>query len=653
MMFLQALHSYALARGLVDSIEIAERPVHLALCLRKDGSVDRAGVWRALVTEESDPKGNARISPGAVFKLPAFPGVNSGGKANFLADDAAKVLGIDTKTGEPFPDDATSNAAKSFRHFWQRIADAHAATGLESLQALLAFRQRYLDDPDIRRALPEIRIAPYGKKDPKPTLCAFESDEPIPIEKRTIMFSIENNPVFSPGSPVHDYWKKAFASERFAEPASNTSSDVGLCLVTGQENQAIAESHRTPIKGVPGLPPIGGYLVSFDDATPSLRSYGLEKAFQAPVSEQAAAAYALGLNDILAQDRYTRRINDFVLCTWIHESPDLTESVNGVLVDPNDDAVKKFLDAADNGLTFGGWSTKHFRSVTLAANGGRVVVRRWLDEPLSVVADSIKAWLSDLSLGELPSRPDWKPKAGKKSPSPAAAAEAKTPRPYRAIDALAWSSTRTPSDVRSEVYDALLRSAYQKESSPGVLLPAILHRLRIAAIESGSNIRFHFSRFALIKLILIRSEAPTMPVQAELCQTDDAPYNCGRLLAVLDDIQREAQGKVGADILARFYGNASTFPCNVFPRLLRLARSHLNKLGRDDPGAFSALQRRVNEICALFPGAAPNGAPAFPQQLDIHGQGRFALGFYQQKAHDQRERDRAFAGRTAAAKKAE
>ena len=95
-----------------------------------------------------------------------------------------------------------------------------------------------------------------------------------------------------------------FCRERFAESGSEGSSDIGVCLVTSQENQLIAESHRTPIKGVPGLPPIGGYLVSFDDATLSLRSYGLDKAFQAPVSEQAAAAYALGLNNILGRREY-------------------------------------------------------------------------------------------------------------------------------------------------------------------------------------------------------------------------------------------------------------------------------------------------------------------------------------------------------------
>jgi len=651
-MLLKALYAYAEVEELIGSMELTERPVQLVLCLRRDGSVDQAGAWRALSTDQTDSKGKTKITPGQLFKLPAFPGVNAGGKANFLSDDAAKVLGVDTKSGEPLPDDGATNAAKSFRHFWQRIAEAHAATGLESLQTLLAFRDRYLGDREVRRKFPSVGVVPYGKKAPKPTLCALTGDEPVPLEKRSIIFSIDGEKIFSPGTPIHEYWKATFARERFADSGPEAVSNLGLCLVTGLENQPIAESHRTPIKGVPGLPPIGGYLVSFDDSTLSLRSYGLEKAFQAPVSEQAAAAYALGLNHILARPIYSRRINDFVLCTWIHEDPDLTQTINGVLVEPTEDAIQKFHDFARDGRAFGGWSTKHFRSVTLAANGGRVVVRRWLDETLEVVAEHIRAWLDDLSLDGVQPPPEAKSKRAKNSAvaDGGAKVEAKTPRPYRSIDALAWSTTRTPSDVRSEVYDALYRAAYEGLNAEA-LLPAVLHRLRIAAIESGANVRYHANRFALIKLILIRLKDTPMPIQAQLCETDDAPYNCGRLLAVLDDVQYKAQGDVGADILARFYGNASTFPCNVFPRLLRLARSHLNKLGREDRAAYWALQRRINDICALFPCSATNGPPEFPRQLDIHEQGRFALGFYQQKANDQRERDRGAADRKALSQK--
>ncbi len=639
-MLLQALHAYAETENLIGTIEITDRPVHLVLLLRTDGSVDPGDVWQALSTEETDAKGNSKVTPGRVLKLPSFPGVNSGGKANFLADEVGKVLGIDSKTGEPFEDEATSNSAKSFRHFWQRIVDAHAATGLPQLRTLLEFRDRYLGPAERRRQFPGVGFAPVGKKVPKQTLCALIESDPVPLEKRTVFFKIDGDSVFNLSSPLHVYWKDTFARERFAETSTEASSHLGLCLVTGEENQPIAESHRTPIKGVPGLPPIGGYLVSFDDATPSLRSYGLEKAFQAPVSEHAAAAYALGLNDILARDIYARRINDFVICAWIHEDPEETRNINGLLIEPTEDAIHKFHEHLEYGSQFGGWSTKHFRSVTLAANGGRVVVRRWLDQTLVVLARHVETWFHDLELKIIPPPDPSRPKPGRTAGPVTGTVQpaTKVARPYRALDGLAWSTARTAGDVRSDVYDALYRAAYEK-TCPHSLLPALLHRLRIAAVQSGSNVRYHAGRFALIKLIINRTENIPMAIETELSETRDAPYNCGRLLAVLDDIQYKAQGDVGASILARFYGNASTFPCNVFPRLLRLARSHLNKIARDEVSHEKAFERKLNDICALIPPARAGGAPEFPRQLDIHEQGRFALGFYQQKAKDQHERD--------------
>ena len=106
--------------------------------------------------------------------MPEFPGVNNGGKANFLADAVDKVLGVDGKTGEPIPDDPSTggNATKAFLHFWQRIADAHAATGLPELAALLAFRGRYLDNEEARRGAAVRGSRPVWKGQEANLLCS-------------------------------------------------------------------------------------------------------------------------------------------------------------------------------------------------------------------------------------------------------------------------------------------------------------------------------------------------------------------------------------------------------------------------------------------------------------------------------------------------
>ncbi len=638
-MLLKALYDYSESENLIGSIELTSRIVHLSLCLCKNGSIDPGGAWKRLESDDSDSKGITKITLGRLFELPAFPGVNSGGKANFLADEAAKILGIDTKTGDPYiqDDKSSSNAIKSFRHFWNRIEEAHQATGLDSLKTLLNFRERYILDPSKRVRFPDIRFVIKGKKETKRVLCASIGDsdeESVPLDKCTVMFSIENNMIFQRDSELHDYWKKVFTNERFAVgPDSKRESNRGLCLITGLEHQTIAESHRTPIKGVPDLPPIGGYLVSFDDSSTSLRSFDLEKAFQAPVSENAAAAYALGLNDILSKKEYTRRFHNIAICSWINDDPDLSIMINGLTIEPTEDQFQKFHQYLHSGIHFKSMVPKHFRSITLAANGGRVVVRRWLDVTLDVVFYNINLWFDDLELEIVQSDKSFNGDNEKQK---------KFAQPYRSIDSLAGCTARIPSEIRSDVFDSLHRAAYEN-ANPQSLLPSVLNRLRIAAVESGGNIRFHANRFALIKLILNRlnEKDRSMTIEKHLSQTSDGPYNCGRLLAVLDDIQyRSHKKEVGADVVSRYYANASTFPSNVIPRLLRLSVSHLAKLEKgesSDQAAARSLSRKLNEICALFAPNKADGAPEFPGLLNVREQGRFALGFYQQKAFDQQQ----------------
>ena len=59
---------------------------------------------------------------------------------------------------------------------------------------------------------------------------------------------------------------------------------------------------------------------------------------------------------------------------------------------------------------------------------------------------------------------------------------------------------------------------------------------------------------------------------------------------------------------------------------MRGAQPHLAKLERDRPGAYHALQQRLEEVMA--------GLEGFPKTLDMESQGLFALGFYHQRAHD-------------------
>src|SRR5690606_7002954 len=105
-------------------------------------------------------------------------------------------------------------------------------------------------------------------------------------------------------------------------------------------------------------------------------------------------------------------------------------------------------------------------------------------------------------------------------------------------------------------------------------------------------------RIGLIRCTLNRrrpaGERPLMP-GLDL-ENDNSAYLCGRLLSTLEAIQYAAVGDVGANIVDRFYGKASTAPALAFGPLLTLAQSHLG--GIDNDGQRVNLDRELSQIIA-------------------------------------------------------
>ena len=126
-------------------------------------------------------------------------------------------------------------------------------------------------------------------------------------------------------------------------------------------------------------------------------------------------------------------------------------------------------------------------------------------------------------------------------------------------------------------------------------------------------------------------------MQSQIFETDDPAYNCGRLLAVLDSLQRSAHGKSfdGATIAERYFSSASTTPNTAFSLLWKLHQHHLKKLrqqGEKGQRAANKIKTSIIEIASLFEPATPGASPQFPRYFTLVEQGRFALGFYQQMA---------------------
>jgi CRISPR-associated protein Csd1 len=134
-------------------------------------------------------------------------------------------------------------------------------------------------------------------------------------------------------------------------------------------------------------------------------------------------------------------------------------------------------------------------------------------------------------------------------------------------------------------------------------------------------------RAALIKMVLL-SQLQNFQEDAMVRLDEEnlhPAYLCGRLLAVLEQVQFVAVSPK-ATLIDRFYGTASTAPASVFSRLLKGAQAHLGKLRKEKPGAYVALQTRLEGIMGNLSG--------FPKVLTLEEQGWFSLGYYHQRAWD-------------------
>ena len=304
---------------------------------------------------------------------------------------------------------------------------------------------------------------------------------------------------------------------------------------------------------------------------------------------------------------------------------------------PDPQGVADFLRLPFKGIERELVANNDFYAITLAGNAGRIVVRHWIQAPLDDVMKNFHRWFSDLELFVPPS-----PVSKKRG----VVGQEKESIPPLAIFRLACSAVREIKDLPPDMPAQLYRAALEGMVPSVSLIKPMLDQLHSRLVRDEKyNLLYDESRFALLKLILNRNRKETdMEIKPKLtADTDDPAYNCGRLLSVFDDLQQRAhEWKLeGATVAERYYGSASATPSTAFGILWRLHLHHLKKLrglGGKQGGAAFAIEQRIIGICALMGQTEEMKrrrlSPNLPRTLNLQAQGRFALGYYQQKAED-------------------
>ena len=432
------------------------------------------------------------------------------------------------------------------------------------------------------------------------------------------------------------WWRRQYQKE-IEETAQNVTK--GRCIVTGKADQPILDTHTIKIMRVPGGQSTGSSLVSFDK--PAFQSYGFKKSQNCPTSQEAADAYCKALNALIESKNTSLKIGKtIIICFWAKENQEAGDFMANLLNRPSPQLVSGFLKSPWSGLKTKPPKYDVFYSVALKGCAGRVAVSQWIQEPVEAAAENLQRWFSDLSLSVPQHLSQSNGNKGftkdgdtdysnQLSIFRLSNATVPVPKPGS-----------PPEDPRPETVTQLYRAAVGGNTPSLTLLPSILRHLCTQLADKNYRPIFDESRFSLLKLILNRNRKDSDMEIKKILTTDtvDPAYNCGRLLAILSATQRKAQGypKGFTGVAERYFASASSSPASVFPMLLQLNRHHLDKIRKmGDGNAYEEVV--IRDILTLF---HPKGniPPEFPRHLNLQGQGRFAIGFYQQQAEDEWQR---------------
>ena len=580
MSVLQALNGYyerQAGRGKAPAYGFSRQGISFAVILDSDGGV--LDVMDVRDTTGRQPRPGIREVPGPVVRS-----VNV--RPNFLWDSTAYAFGVrrDARTGDAV-------LAKRGEHdaFVSLHRELLGDTEDEGLRALLAFLEDW--SADHYEALPNSKEM-VGEN----VAFCLEAARAVPA------FLHES----VAGRELWTRWLEGDDAQR------------EFCLVTG-EHLPLARLHPK-IKGVLGAQTSGASIVSFNND--AFTSFGRKQGANAPVSERAAFAYTSALNTLLARGSRNRmQIGDTTTVFWAEadgdpESADAAEDLFSMLVSPPTDeeesaAVRDTIKAIADGRPLQVVEPRikdprrtRFFVLGLAPNAARLSVRFWLEDTIGRIGQRLGEHWNDLHIEPEPWRTP--------------------PAIWRLLreTAVLGKSENVPPVLGGALMDAILSG----RRYPRSLLTGVLMRMR----SDGNTQDYQVGlRAAICKACLARDDRlgrqkESVPVSLNQDEKN-AAYRLGRLFAIYEGVQRAALGNVNATIKDKFYGSASATPASVFPMLARTSAHHLATIRKDKGGLAVRYERQLDEVFEGF-------ETEFPRSLGIEDQGRFTIGYYQQRA---------------------
>ena len=546
--------------------------------LKEDGTIKEI-----IPLKREEERGKKKVWISETLCVPEMVTRSSGVSANFLCDNAKYFLGID--------------------------ADGTGQRVIECFQAAKARHLSILKDSESMMAKAICRYFEHWNPE-------TAQENPV-VKEHWEELNDGGNLIFGMGGhyaqddeQIKRIWEK--------QQEQKEEGQVGTCLVTGQKTK-IARIHRG-IKGVPGAQSSGAALVSFN--APAFESYGKEQSYNAPVGQYAEFAYTTALNYLLNQREYRFPMGDSMVVFWAESGEQEYQRIFFSSLDPQPDNQEQIRKVFEN-LKRGIWvdledinldMNQKFYILCLAPNAARLSVRFFYQNSFGNILKNIEKHYSLMEIV----RPSWENRA------------------YLGIRQMLMETVNQKSKDKSPVPNMaamVLKAVLSDDRYPASLYTDTLIRIRA---EQG---KVTCGRAAIIKAFLIQNYKWK---EGEGCmglnvECKEPAYVLGRLFAILEFIQKDANPGINTTIRDRYFNSACTTPASVFPVLIKLKNSHIKKLERESGGTKIYYEKLLTELMGNL--AVEGKGTGFPRRLSLEEQGKFMLGYYHQiqKKYEKKE----------------
>ncbi len=423
----------------------------------------------------------------------------------------------------------------------------------------------------------------------------------VKIPGCNLTFRLDNDTELIPQRKlISKYQKKQAFNDR---NINDEPQIIETCLITGEKGP-IARLHTpTSIAGSKS----NAKLISFQKKS-GFDSYGKEQAFNAPISVKAESAYSTALKHLIGSSTNKKIISDTTVLFW---SEQISTVINAEEVfswviasqkvgEDNPDKGVKVIDSLYNAIFTGQLPKErnnHFYVLGLAPNAARISVRFWKMPSVEDFGMNIKQHFDDFKIVHGPKD-----------------VQHLTLYQILSATALGYKMENVPPNLAGKVIESVIDGTIY----PNTLLQQCIRRIRAEQTVNRS-------RAAILKAYMNRLNRIYKKNEKEITMALDlansnSGYRMGRLFAVLEKIQEEANTGINSTIKDRFYGAASSSPVSVFSQLLKLKNHHLPKLPQ---GRKIYFEKLIGEIMSEI--------STFPANLALNEQAYFSIGYYHQR----------------------